>query len=215
MTLAPLTLPEELLLLALDPVRGRPRNNSRHLQWGLAGAALAELEAAGRISVERGGRITVVNPLPPGDPVLDGALAALPPPAKQRRGVPAQNWVQRAGRPVQELCLRQLVARGALRRESRRALGLFPYERFPAGAVDLVGPVRERFAAAPGAGFPDRRGRVLAALVSATDLDRKILAGREHRAARRTMKRFAQEMAMAHAVERAVSADKSSGGGGG
>ncbi|MEX2972804.1 GPP34 family phosphoprotein [Streptomyces sp. C184] len=215
MTLAPLTLPEELLLLALDPVRGRPRNNSRHLQWGLAGAALAELEAAGRLTVERGGRITVVNPLPPGDPVLDGALAALPVPAKQRRGVPAQRWVQRSGRPVQELCLRRLVARGALRRESRRALGLFPYERFPAGAVDLVGPVRERFAAAPAAGFPDRRSRVLAALVSATDLDRKILAGREHRAARRTMKRLAQEIGAVHAVARAVRADKSSGGDGG
>ncbi|MFI1304509.1 GOLPH3/VPS74 family protein [Streptomyces sioyaensis] len=212
MTLAPLTLPEELLLLALDPVRGRPRNNARHLQWGLAGAALAELEAAGRITVERGGRITVVNPLPPGDPVLDGALAALPVPAKQRRGVPAHRWVQRAGRPVRELCLRRLVERGALRRESRRALGLFPYERFPAGAVDLLGPVRERFAAAAAAGFPDRRSRVLAALVSATDLDRKILAGREHRSTRRTMKRFAREIGAVHAVERAVRADKSSGG---
>ncbi|MFI0907964.1 GPP34 family phosphoprotein [Streptomyces sioyaensis] len=214
MTLAPLTLPEELLLLALDPVRDRPRNNSRHLQWGLAGAALAELEEAGRLTVE-GGRITVVNPLPPGDPVLDGALAALPAPAKRRRGILARRWVQRAGRPVQELCLRRLVARGALRRESRRALGLFPYERFPAGAVDLVGPVRERFVAAAAAGFPDRRSRVLAALVSATDLDRKILAGREHRSARRTMKRLAQDIATVHAVERAVRADKSTGGDGG
>ncbi|MFI2188824.1 GPP34 family phosphoprotein [Streptomyces sioyaensis] len=214
MTLAPLTLPEELLLLALDPVRGRPRNNSRHLQWGLAGAALAELEVAGRITVE-GGRITVVNPMPPGDPVLDGALAALPAPAKQRRGIPARRWVQRAGRPVQELCLRRLVARGALRRDSRRALGLFPYERFPAGAVDLAGPVRERFTAAPAAGFPDRRSRVLAALVSATDLDRKILTGREHRSARRAMKRLAQDIGTAHAVERAVRADKSTGGDGG
>ncbi|MFD9208473.1 GPP34 family phosphoprotein [Streptomyces sioyaensis] len=212
MTLAPLTLPEELLLLALDPVRGRPRNNPRHLQWGLAGAALAELEAAGRLTVERRGRITVVNPLPPGHPVLDAALAALPAPAKQRRGVPAQRWVQRAGRPVRELCLRRLVERGALRRESRRALGLFPYERFPAGAVDLLGPVRARFAAAQAAGFPDRRSRVLAALVSATDLNRKILAGRGHRSTRRTMKRFAKEIGAAQAVERAVRADKSSGG---
>lgn len=137
MTAPPLALAEELLLLAHDPARGRPLHHARYLRWGLAGAALAELEQAGRIAEERGGRIAVVNPLPPGDPVLDGALAALPAPAKQRRGVAAQRWVRHSGRPVQELCLRRLVERGALRREPRRALGLFPYERLPAGAVDL------------------------------------------------------------------------------
>lgn len=36
MTGAPLTLPEELLLLALDPVRGRPLNHRKFLQYGLA-----------------------------------------------------------------------------------------------------------------------------------------------------------------------------------
>lgn len=214
MTAAPLTLAEELLLLAHDPARGRPLNNARYLRWGLAGAALAELEEAGRIAMERGSRIAVVNPLPPGDPVLDGALAALPAPAKQRRGVAAQRWVQRAGRPVQELCLRRLVERGALRREPRRALGLFPYERFPAGAVDLLGPARERFVAAATAGFPDRRSRVLGALVSAAGLDRTVLAGRDHRTARRAMKGFTQEIWTARAVERAVRADKSAGDGG-
>ncbi len=80
MTGAPLTLPEELLLLALDPVRGRSLNHRRYLQYGLAGAALADLEEAGRIAVEGGDRIRVTNPLPLGDPVLDGALAALPGP---------------------------------------------------------------------------------------------------------------------------------------
>ncbi|MGW9077355.1 GOLPH3/VPS74 family protein [Streptomyces kronopolitis] len=213
MTAPPLTLAEELLLLAHDPARGRPLHHARYLRWGLAGAALAELEQAGRIAEERGGRISVVNPLPPGDPVLDGALAALPAPAKQRRGVAAQRWVRHSGRPVQELCLRRLVERGALRREPRRALGLFPYERLPAGAVDLLGPARERFAAAAAAGFPDHRGRLLGALVSAAGLDRTVLPGRDHRTARRAMKRLAQEIWTARAVERAVRADKSTADG--
>lgn len=208
MTGAPLTLPEELLLLALDPVRGRPLNHGAYLRYGLAGAALADLEGAGRITVEGRDRIVVANPLPLGDPVLDGALAALPGPAKQRRGGTARRWVRSAGRPVQELCLRRLEERGALRRESRRALGLFPYERFPAGAVDLAGPARERFAAALGAGFPDRRSRLLAALASATDLDRRLLPGREYRTVRREMKRWAREIWTVHAVERAVRQDK-------
>ncbi|MFG2828811.1 GPP34 family phosphoprotein [Streptomyces sp. NPDC048434] len=208
MTGAPLTLPEELLLLALDPVRGRSLNHTKYLRYGLAGAALADLEEAGRIAVEGRDRITVTNPLPLGDPVLDGALAALPDPAKQRSGVKAQRWVRGAGRPVQELCLRRLEERGALRRETRRALGLFPYERFPAGAVDLIGPARDRFAAALGAGFPDRRSRLIAALASATDLDRKLLLSREYRPVRREMKRLAREIWTAHAVQRAVRRDK-------
>ncbi|WP_433856996.1 GOLPH3/VPS74 family protein [Streptomyces kronopolitis] len=213
MTAAPLTVAEELLLLAHDPARGRPLANARYLRWGPAGAALAELAEAGRIAGERGNRITVVNPLPPGDPVPDGAPAALPVPAKQRRGVAAERWVQRSGRPVQELCLRRLVERGALRREPRRAPGLFRYERFPAGAVDLLGPARERFVAAAAAGFPDRRGRLLGALVSAAGLDRTVLPGRDHRTARRAMKHFAQEIWTAQAVGRAVRADKSAADG--
>ncbi|AWN27980.1 MULTISPECIES: GPP34 family phosphoprotein [unclassified Streptomyces] len=208
MTGTPLTLPEELLLLALEPERGRFLNHARYLRYGLAGAALADLEEAGRITVGSGDRITVTNPLPLGDPVLDGALAALPGPDKRGRGIKAERWVRRAGRPVQELCVRRLEERGALRRETRRALGLFPYARFPAGAVDLVGPARERFAAALGAGFPDRRGRLMAALASATDLDRRLLLSRGYRPVRREMKRFAREFWMTHAVQRAVRQDK-------
>ncbi|MEV7467402.1 GPP34 family phosphoprotein [Streptomyces kronopolitis] len=136
MTAPPLTLAEELLLLAHDPARGRPLHHARYLRWGLAGAALAELEQAGRIA-----------------------------------------------------------------------------EEFPAGAVDLLGPARERFAAAAAAGFPDHRGRLLGALVSATGLDRTVLPGRDHRTARRAMKRLAQEIWAARAVERAVRADKSTADG--
>ncbi|BCK70374.1 hypothetical protein Srufu_043270 [Streptomyces libani subsp. rufus] len=208
---APLTLPEELLLLALEPDRGGFLTNARYLRYGVAGAVLADLEEAGRITVGGGDRITVLNPLPLGDPVLDGALAALPGPDKRGRGIKAERWVRRTGRPVQELCVRRLEQRGALRRTTRRALGLFPYERFPAGAVDLAGPARDRFAGALDAGFPDRRGRLLAALASATDLDRRLLTGRGHRPVRREMKRFAGEFWTARAVQRAVRQDKEAG----
>ncbi|MFD5342429.1 GPP34 family phosphoprotein, partial [Streptomyces anulatus] len=50
-----LTLPEELILLALDPDRGKPTCNARDLGYGTAGAVLAELEIRGHIREERGG----------------------------------------------------------------------------------------------------------------------------------------------------------------
>ncbi|MFE2160793.1 GPP34 family phosphoprotein [Streptomyces lydicus] len=213
MTGAPLTLPEELFLLAHDPVRGRPLTLPKYLWYGLAGAALADLEAAGRIATEHGDRITVTNPLPLGDPILDGALAALPAPAKGGRGLKAHRWVRSSGRPVQELCLRRLEERGALRRETRRALSLFPYERFPAGAVDLTGPARARFKAAVDARLPDRRARLLAAYTSAIDLDTKLLPGGGFRPLRRDLRRLAREEWTAYAAYRAVQHDKSAAAG--
>ncbi|MFJ9851449.1 GPP34 family phosphoprotein [Streptomyces sp. NPDC101150] len=204
-----LTLPEELLLLALDPVRGRPMSNPKYLRYGLAGAVLADLEAAGRITVERGDRISVTNPLLTGEPVLDGALAALPDPGKNRSAsVKAHRWVRTAARPVQELCLHRLEGRGAVRRETRRALGLFPYARFPVGTVDLSGPARARFRSAIDARLPDRRGRLLAAYASATDLDAKLLPGGSFRSQRRDLKRLIKQEWTANAAHHAVQMEK-------
>ncbi|MEU9111981.1 GPP34 family phosphoprotein [Streptomyces sp. NPDC048483] len=213
-----LTLPEELLLLALDPVRGRPMSNLKYLTYGLAGAALADLEAAGRIAVERGDRVVVINPLPMDDAVLNGALTALPDPGKNRgSSVKAHRWVRTAARPVHGLCLRRLEERGAVHREARRALGLFPYDRFPAGPVDLTGPARARFRSAIDAHLPDHRSRLLAAYASATDLDTKLLPGGSFRAQRRDLKRLAKQEWTAHAAYHAVQMDKTaasnSGGG--
>ena len=209
-----LTLAEELLLLAWDPVRGRPVIRQAYLGYGLAGAALADLEAAGRVTVERGDRIAVTTPLPLNDPVLDTALAALPGPAK-RNGVRAHRWVRRMGRSSQGLCVRRLEERGALRREARRALGLFPHTRFPAGPVDLLGPAHARFHAAVEAGLPDHRSRLLAALASATGLDAKLLPGSGFRLLRRDLKHLVKEVWTVRAVHRAVQEDKNSANSGG
>jgi hypothetical protein len=172
MTTAPgLTLPEELLLLALDPVRGRPGCRNRFLEYGMAGAALAELELQGRIAEDRG-RVAVVKPLPPEDRRLAAVLATLPAPGKSRYSgaASARRWVRQQGRTVEGLYLDDLVARGALRRQRHRALGLFPYLRHPVGNDGSSALVRTRFAQAAAAGFPDRRSRLLAAFALAIDL---------------------------------------------
>src|SRR5258708_5280763 len=90
------TIPEELLLLALDPTTGTTAQ-PQSLDLGLAGAQLVELALAGRIAPD-GDRIAVVAPRPTGDPTLDSALELL-----RRRGAPvrAVNWIggPRTARP--------------------------------------------------------------------------------------------------------------------
>ncbi|MEU0100899.1 GPP34 family phosphoprotein [Streptomyces sp. NPDC006267] len=186
-----LTLLEELILLALDPERGKPTCNARDLAYGTAGAVLAELEIQGRIREERG-RVQVVNPLDPADPLLAALLRTLDPPAKGRRrpGVRARRWVGDYDRHVQEKYLDLLVERAVLSRETRRFLGVFPYHRHFPGVPDLARKVLDRFTAAEAAGYPDHRDRVLAALVSAIGLAGELTRlGRTGRTAMKVMRR--------------------------
>ncbi|NUK52798.1 GPP34 family phosphoprotein, partial [Streptomyces lunaelactis] len=209
-----LALPEELLLLALDPVTGRRHVNRRYLQYGLAGAALAELELQGRVAETRG-KVTVVNPLPPQDPLSAQILASLPAPGKSRfgDGIRARSWVRRTGRDIEELCLHHLVQRGALRMETRRFLGLFPYHRYPAAAEDWSAPARGRYAESVAAGFPDRRSRLLAAFTSAIGLASVLYPGLGSWRQRGALRVLVREEWAPNAVHRAVEQDKTSGSG--
>lgn len=203
-----LTLPEELLLLALDPVRGKPFCRGRFLEYAMAGAALAELELQGRISGQ-GSHFQVVNPLEPPDPVLAGVMRSLPPVGKGGRysGVAAKSWIRHAGRQVGGMYLDALVQRGILRRETRRFLGLLPYHRHPVAATDLLAEARRRSFAAERDGFPDYRGRALAALVSAAGLSRVL--GTDGRS-RSAMRHLVHDQWPAQAVLRNVRQDRSS-----
>ncbi|MER5276124.1 GPP34 family phosphoprotein [Streptomyces sp. NPDC002809] len=198
------TLPEELLLLALDPLRGKPYCRGRSLEYAMAGAALAELELQGRITAQRD-RIQVVNPLEPPDPVLAALMRSLPGPGKGRSGVPAEGWVRRAGQPAGGMYLEAAVQSGVLLRETRRFLGLVPHHRHPAGPQSYAVHVRERFAAAEPAGLPDHRSRAPAALVSAAGLDPHVAGG--GRPSRSAMRSLVQERWPAHAVYRNVRRD--------
>ncbi|MFC8226910.1 GPP34 family phosphoprotein [Streptomyces sp. NPDC057287] len=208
------TLPEALLLLALDPVRGKPYCRGRFLEYGIAGAALAELELQGRIAQERG-RVTVVNPLDPPDALLAVFLRSLPPPGKSRfgSGTSARGWVRQAGRQAEGLYLDALVERGVLRRETRRLLGLLPYHRHPAGSASPAEEVRQRFEASRADGYPDRRSRLLAGLAAAVELPS--VARRGDRRTRAAARALVHEEWPAQAVHRNVRQDKAARAGGG
>lgn len=184
-----LTLPEELILLTLNARSGKPLCKAAFLAYGTAGAALAELELQGRIR-EKHGRIQVVNPLDPADPLLAELLRTLPQGKARRSGMRARRWVADFDKHVRDKYLDSLVERSLLSRETRRFLGLLPYHRHFPVHPDLVPGLRRRFTTAETGGYPAPRDRVLAALVSAIGLAGEVTRnGRPGRTAMKVLRR--------------------------
>ncbi|MFI7238168.1 GPP34 family phosphoprotein [Streptomyces cyaneofuscatus] len=206
-----LTLPEELILLTLDPGSGKPLCAAASLAYGTAGAVLAELELQGRIREEHG-RVQVVNPLDPADPLLAELLRTLPQAKGRRSGMRARRWVGDFDRHVRDTYLDSLVERSLLSRQTRRFLGLFPYHRHFPVPPDLVPGLRRRFTLAEAAGYPDHRDRILAALVSAIGLAGELT--RNGRPGRTAMKVLRRAEWTATAVHHNVKQNESGGGGG-
>lgn len=126
---------EDLLLLLTDDATGKPVVDSQRLPLGLAGAVLVELVIAGRVAVVDDGRwgsgprVAVTDPRPTGDPVLDEALART---AGKRQPVAASSLLTALAKGLPDALRSRLAARGILRMESGRVLGVFPTVRWPA-----------------------------------------------------------------------------------
>ncbi|MEU3352726.1 GPP34 family phosphoprotein [Streptomyces sp. NPDC037389] len=217
---AGLTLPEELILLSHDPSDGKRLCPTRHLAYGLAGAVLAELELRGLVAEERGGPIRIAG-IPPADQRLALPLASLSEPGKPgakgrsrlfRPGTSTYRWVRTAARHVEEPWIVGLVERRALTAKAPDRFALVRQLRYPVGTNDLTTETRQRFEAARTAGFPGRRDRMLAGLVSATGVGKVLYPGWGCRNDRKELRRHMRDEWTAHAVHRNV--QDSSGGSG-
>ena len=196
------SLPEELLLLALDDEKGSVVfAASTALEFGLAGAELAELSLAGRVAVEDG-KLRVLETGATGDDALDAAVARI---AGSRRARSAQHWVS-SSPAGQKRYLARLTEHGAVRRERRELLGVLPVTRHPAtGAVEPELRTRLRAVVLEGA-EPDERTRVLLALVRACSLEKELFERGERRAAKARIAELTRDDALAGAVGKAVAA---------
>jgi hypothetical protein len=207
----PVTLPEKLLLLAVDPATGKPRCRARYLGYGVAGAALAELAARGRVA-EQGKYISVISQQPTGDPLFDETLVLLPPPGGKAK---SKSWLKSSAKAVTASCAKQLEGRGAIRVERHRTLGLVPSNRYhPAGADWFTPAVRQfqvsvKAAKAAKAGLTDPQDRLLAGFVSACGLARPLFPGLgEGRKIRKVLRTFAREQWPCSVVHRMVESDR-------
>jgi len=209
------SLPEELALLAHDDTTGRDRSGG-HLDLGLAGAVLYELALAGRVGVE-GGRVRVLDPAPTGDPLADAGLAAI---GADKPRI-ARVAVERTAKGLKRTVLDDLVARGVLRHERGKALGLFPVNRYFPQDPNAKADARARISAAARSGRAfDDRTKALLSLVSAIRVDAAAFPDRASRPSRKELRAMGGDSWVGEAVRKAVShkdaasaAAASSGGG--
>ncbi len=123
------TLAEEFFLLSIDDAKGKVITAvSDGLQIGLAGALLADLALHGKISLANK-RLTVIDPSPTGETLLDEALRRLAAEKKPRK---ASAWVEKlADKKLPKKTAQRLVEKNVLQIVEKRYLWVIPYEVFP------------------------------------------------------------------------------------
>jgi Golgi phosphoprotein 3 GPP34 len=200
-----MTLTDDLVLLLLDPATGRAVVDGTSLDRVIGGALLLDLATGERIKADGSGskaRLSVVDATPTGDRVLDGALARLDKPLR------AQRAVERLARGTRRPVLEGLAARGLIRREHSRLLGIFPITTWPPGGA--AQELRARVAAVLRDGArTDQHVALLISLVHAVKAEHKVVDG-----PRRQLRARAAEVAegewAGQAVRKAVQAVQAS-----
>jgi hypothetical protein len=198
-----LTLPEELLLVALDDAKGSVNSKaSTALVYALAGGQLLELGLAERLSLESK-NVAVADPSPLGDELLDSALARM---AAERKPHTLKWWVNKLSKKLKRAYVDRLVERGLVSIEKRKLLGLVPVTRHPETSPGPEQEIRARLRAAIVDGAePDERTAALVALVWACSLDRVVLPDKtERKQAKARIKEITENQAVGKAVSAIV-----------
>ena len=194
------TIPEELLLLALDPATGTTAQ-PQSLDLGLAGAQLVELALAGRIAPD-GDRIAVILARPTGDPTLDSALELL-----RRRGSPvrAVHWIGGPRLGLRQTYLTHLERCGMVHAVENHMCGVLPTTRYQASDNAVSRQIRVRLDTAIRTGAPpDARTAALAALAHSVGLGKHLYPGNEGRSSRSRLRDLIRHDPMGGLVAHAV-----------
>lgn len=198
---------EDLLLCLTDDRTGGLVVSGSTVDVGLGGALLVELALRGRVAVAaageriRRGHLVVRDPTPTADPVLDDALAAV----RAKEGRKPQHVVGGLGKGRRAQLYERLAAAGAVRREERRVLGLFPGRRWPAADVDRARGLRDRLAVALQRGATDdARVAALVSLLAALDALHRVVVPAQVGLTRRELQERAKQIAAGEWAGKAV-----------
>jgi Golgi phosphoprotein 3 (GPP34) len=180
-------LGEDLVLLSIDPERGRIRT-AQLIDYGLMGSELVRLAAARRIDIVRDW-ITVLDAAPTGDAELDAALQSL---ASARRPPRPKAWVAHRRRGIGAAYLARLTAAGTLSAEQDRTF-IVRRTRWRVNDAGRLAEARARLdAAARSAGPVDPAQAAYAGLAHAIGLGKVAYPGRDNRAVRSRLEQIAK-----------------------
>ena len=187
------TLSDDLLLLAIDPNRGRVR--AVHLvRYGLMGAELIRLVASELVLIKDGRLVVAESASATGDLQLDTALASI---ANSASKPPKpKSWASKPRRGIVTGYLTKLANAGKIQRSAGARA------RWQVADTDGLATARARLdAIAGGTGQVDLEQAAYGGLVHAVQLDRLLYRGWDNRAVRKRLKEIAQGKWTAPATE--------------
>ncbi|MEU3345596.1 GPP34 family phosphoprotein [Streptomyces sp. NPDC006700] len=123
---AGLTVGERIVLLGLDEEDGTPREQLR-VGCAVAAVPLLQLVLSGR-AVERDGGLVVTEQAPPDEPLA----AAMAEQMRQHPEAKPQAWLLAVRDQALTAAYEGLPAKGVVRQEGRKVLGVFGSHRYPA-----------------------------------------------------------------------------------
>jgi len=198
---------EDLLLLVTDDASGRLSAPAAQVDPGLGGANLVELTLRNKVGLSgeqdqgKPGRLTVRDPSPPGDAVLDAALQIV----GAHQGRKPSTVIRPLSKNLRQTLYQRLADGGVVRAERGRILGIFPDHRWPAQDASHETEVRRLVTQALVQGAaPDTRTAALIALLHALKCEHKIVDPGQYGLSRRELGARAEEIAKGNWVSEAV-----------
>lgn len=188
------TLPESILLLALDDDNGHVVScSSTALPFAIAGAVLFDLCEKGQVEIRKDKvvdwpRSTV------GDPVLDLAVARFKDKAKPGKYKKVSYWIHQIARDQKEtrnLIQSGLIRLGSIREEERKALWVIPYRRYPTDDSSVENRLRkELHDAVLGRKEMTTDDAVLLSLIGAAKLEKEVFDPATVKEAKKVIKKI-------------------------
>lgn len=204
-----MTTAEDLLLIATDPVSGKPQLDSMKADPVLGGAHLLDLVAAGRLALDgqgRKARVVVNDHSLLADPVLEQAFTRV----RNRGRQTPQSTVTKLGKQGRKNVYAALVSKGLMRKRAEKALGLFPLTRHEvidgARRDDLINRIRASLLHDQPA---DAETGPLIGLLSAADLTKLFVDKPDRKRAKERAKVIAEGDWASEGVRKAIQAAQS------
>jgi Golgi phosphoprotein 3 len=197
-----LTIYEELLLIAIDDDKGNITTSADgRIEFGLAGALLAELALQGKLQLVKK-KLSLLDSNPTGDEILDELLTKI----SEERPRKAPSWISSLGnKKLVKRIAGQLATKGIIRIEAKRYLWVIPYEVYPQQNASAKYWVKQQLRSVVMADEqPEQRSVALLSLLKACDLLNLVFTKDERKAARRRVKVLVQGEEFGEAVAQTI-----------